>query len=94
MEKLTGVGPHTLTAHLGVDSYSHIHPWEPRGISVREAARLQSFQMSSSLLRSYERCFSADWQCCTTTLAKAIAEELMTIFTSRERGVAVNGQSS
>lgn len=34
---------HTLVAHLSVDSYSHIHPWEPRGISVREAARLQSF---------------------------------------------------
>lgn len=34
---------HTLVAHLGTDTYSHIHPWEPRGISVREAARLQSF---------------------------------------------------
>lgn len=34
---------HTLVAHLGKDTYSHIHPWEPRGISVREAARLQSF---------------------------------------------------
>lgn len=34
---------HTLVAHLSVDTYSHIHPIEPRGISVREAARLQSF---------------------------------------------------
>lgn len=34
---------HTLVAHLAKDTYSHIHPWEPRGISVREAARLQSF---------------------------------------------------
>lgn len=34
---------HTIVAHLGTDTYSHIHPWEPRGISVREAARLQSF---------------------------------------------------
>ncbi|MBB6447793.1 DNA cytosine methyltransferase [Bacillus benzoevorans] len=34
---------HTLVAHLGTDTYSHIHPYEPRGISVREAARLQSF---------------------------------------------------
>ena len=34
---------HTLVAHLSKDTYSHIHPWEPRGISVREAARLQSF---------------------------------------------------
>jgi DNA (cytosine-5)-methyltransferase 1 len=35
----------TLTAHLGKDSYSHIH-WDSRqqrAISVREAARLQSF---------------------------------------------------
>ncbi len=34
---------HTLVAHLAKDTYSHIHPWEPRGITVREAARLQSF---------------------------------------------------
>lgn len=34
---------HTLVAHLSKDTYSHIHPIEPRGISVREAARLQSF---------------------------------------------------
>ena len=34
---------HTIVAHLSKDTYSHIHPWEPRGISVREAARLQSF---------------------------------------------------
>lgn len=34
---------HTLVAHLGKDTYSHIHPIEPRGITVREAARLQSF---------------------------------------------------
>ena len=35
----------TLTAHLGKDSYSHIHydPQQARTISVREAARLQSF---------------------------------------------------
>ena len=34
---------HTLIAHLSKDTYSHIHPIEPRGISVREAARIQSF---------------------------------------------------
>lgn len=33
----------TLLAHLGKDGYTHIHPTEPRVISVREAARLQSF---------------------------------------------------
>jgi DNA (cytosine-5)-methyltransferase 1 len=43
-KRLNGDKPsHTIVAHLSVDTYSHIHPWEPRGISVREAARLQSF---------------------------------------------------
>jgi DNA (cytosine-5)-methyltransferase 1 len=33
----------TLLAHLAHDGYTHIHPHEARTISVREAARLQSF---------------------------------------------------
>jgi len=33
----------TVTAHLSKDCYTHIHPGQPRTISVREAARLQSF---------------------------------------------------
>lgn len=33
----------TVTAHLRRDCYKFIHPWQPRTISVREAARLQSF---------------------------------------------------
>ena len=34
---------HTIIAHLSKDTYGYIHPTEPRGISVREAARIQSF---------------------------------------------------
>lgn len=33
----------TVTAHLSKDCYTHIHPIQPRTISIREAARLQSF---------------------------------------------------
>ena len=33
----------TVTAHLSRDGYSYIHPIEDRTISVREAARIQSF---------------------------------------------------
>ena len=32
-----------ITAHLGKDCYTHIHPSQARTISVREAARIQSF---------------------------------------------------
>lgn len=43
-QKLNETKPsHTIIAHLSKDTYTHIHPWEPRGISVREAARIQSF---------------------------------------------------
>lgn len=44
--KLVGSLPsHTLTAHLSKDTYSHIHfnSRQARAITVREAARLQSF---------------------------------------------------
>lgn len=44
--KIDGSRPvRTLMAHLGKDSYSHIHPdsEQSRTITVREAARLQSF---------------------------------------------------
>ena len=33
----------TVLAHIGVDGYMYIHPSENRTLSVREAARLQSF---------------------------------------------------
>jgi DNA (cytosine-5)-methyltransferase 1 len=32
-----------VTAHLSKDCYTHIHPLQTRTISIREAARLQSF---------------------------------------------------
>lgn len=33
----------TMTSHMGKDTYSYVHPFEARTLSVREAARVQSF---------------------------------------------------
>ena len=33
----------TIIAHIGKDTYSYFHPYENRAISIREAARVQSF---------------------------------------------------
>ena len=33
----------TITSHMKFDCNSYIHPWEARGLSPREAARIQTF---------------------------------------------------
>ena len=33
----------TIASHMGKDTYTYVHPWSPRTISVREAARIQTF---------------------------------------------------
>lgn len=33
----------TIVAHIGKDTYGYFHPFEPRAISIREAARIQTF---------------------------------------------------
>lgn len=33
----------TIVAHIGKDTYGYVHPTEPRALSLREAARVQSF---------------------------------------------------
>ena len=52
----------TLTAHLGKDSYTHIHydDDQARTISVREAARLQSFPDGFRVRGRHERGVPAD----------------------------------
>ncbi len=71
---------HTLVAHLSVDTYSHIHPWEPRGISVREAARLQSFPdgflFQTSMGDAYKQIGNAVPPCLSLAIAKAVDKTL------------------
>lgn len=66
----------TILAHLGVDTYSHIHPWEPRGISVREAARLQSFPDDFQFWGSIKDAFTQIGNAVPPLLAAQIARSL------------------
>jgi DNA (cytosine-5)-methyltransferase 1 len=66
----------TLMAHLGKDSYSHIHYEQPRTISVREAARLQSFPDRFKFAGAMNAAFRQIGNAVPPRLAWSIAENL------------------
>lgn len=68
----------TLTAHMGKDTYSHIH-WDSRQqrtISVREAARLQSFPDSFRFAGAMNAAFRQIGNAVPPLLAQAVAARL------------------
>lgn len=69
----------TLMAHLGKDSYSHIHydSKQARTISVREAARLQSFPDGFRFSGTMNPAFKQIGNAVPPLLAKAIAIHMM-----------------
>lgn len=69
----------TLMAHLGKDTYSHIHydSDQARTISVREAARLQSFPDGFMFAGSMNGAFRQIGNAVPPLMAKAIAGEMM-----------------
>jgi DNA (cytosine-5)-methyltransferase 1 len=75
----------TLMAHLGKDGYSHIHydSAQARTISVREAARLQSFPDGFKLFGSMNPAFKQIGNAVPALLAKAIAENLYQLLIRR-----------
>ena len=70
----------TLVAHLSKDTYSHIHPTEPRGISVREAARIQSFPDDYFFDCSMGDAFKQIGNAVPPLLALAVAEVIKDAF--------------
>jgi DNA (cytosine-5)-methyltransferase 1 len=76
----------TLMAHLGKDSYSHIHydSDQARTISVREAARLQSFPDGFTFCGTMNPAFRQIGNAVPPLMAKALAETMMIAL----RGVA------
>lgn len=73
---------HTVVAHLSVDTYSHIHPLEPRGISVREAARLQSFPDDFIYYGNMGEAFKQIGNAVPPLLSFSIAKSIKTILLS------------
>jgi DNA (cytosine-5)-methyltransferase 1 len=69
----------TLMAHLGKDSYSHIHydSRQARTISVREAARLQSFPDGFAFCGTMNPAFRQIGNAVPPLLAKAVAAQMM-----------------
>jgi len=78
----------TLEAHIGKDTYRHIYPSvpgepePPRTISVREAARLQSFPDRFRFLGPFTRQFYQIGNAVPPLLAKAIAETMLSGLSS------------
>lgn len=75
----------TVPAHLSRDAYSHIHydSEQARAISVREAARLQSFPDAFEFLGNMGDCFTQIGNAVPPVLAWAIAAHLLDLLQFR-----------
>jgi len=76
----------TLMAHLGKDSYSHIHydSLQARTISVREAARLQSFPDGFSFSGTMNPAFRQIGNAVPPLMAYALAGQIMAALRDRD----------
>ena len=72
----------TVVAHLAKDGYMFIHPAEDRTITVREAARFQSFPDSFEILGSMSSQFRQVGNAVPPILAQAIGNEIMSAIKS------------
>lgn len=63
----------TITAHLKMDCLSHIHPYQVRSITPREAARVQSFPDDYLFLGAYLKTYMQIGNAVPVLMAKIIA---------------------
>jgi DNA (cytosine-5)-methyltransferase 1 len=77
----------TVTAHLGKDSYSHIHydSAQKRAISIREAARLQSFPDAFSFSGNMGDCYRQIGNAVPPLMAWAIAHSVLQLLGEESR---------
>lgn len=93
--KLRPDGPvRTLMAHIGKDTYSHIHydSSQARVISVREAARLQSFPDGFRFVGTMNPAYRQIGNAVPPLMARRLAEHLMSILRASTSEVSVAAQ--
>lgn len=67
----------TVIAHIGMDGYMYIHPTENRTLSVREAARIQSFPDDFEFIGNQQETYVQVGNAVPPLLGKAIGESIM-----------------
>jgi DNA (cytosine-5)-methyltransferase 1 len=72
----------TIMAHLAKDGYSHIHYRQPRMLSVREAARLQSFPDDFIFRGSMTSAFRQIGNAVPPRMAQALAAQILKLLKS------------
>lgn len=67
----------TITSHMKFDCNMYIHPWEARGLSPREAARIQTFPDDYVITGAQNSWYAQVGNAVPVKLAKAIGEGIM-----------------
>ena len=67
----------TITSHMKYDCNMYIHPWQARGLSPREAARIQTFPDDYVLTGPQNSWYSQVGNAVPVKLAKAIGDAIM-----------------
>ena len=67
----------TILAHIGIDGYMYIHPTENRTLSVREAARIQSFHDSFVFLGNMREQYKMVGNAVPPILAERLADSII-----------------
>lgn len=67
----------TITSHMKFDCNMYIHPWEARGLSPREAARIQTFPDDYIITGSQNLWYAQVGNAVPVKLAKAIGDGII-----------------